>query len=217
MFCIKPICFIIIAILRDLACQYALSFHQKINLKAILIDYPPNADYGDPIIQAVHQLNYITGQQTPVGIGISTPMSDRDNSEVRDLQPGSGIRLVLKVLEEAKQPVAIHIVRSCRDIAIAGKLRPDLFRNKCKAIYLNAGSNNENEKLEYNVELDPFSTAPSLICPVRFTGCLSWSTIRSRLIFLGSSRWENIRLIISFGRGTTFLSLGLPSKILSMR
>lgn len=143
----------------DLACQFALSYNEDIELVGVLIDYPCNADYGDPSIQAVNQLNYITCQSVPVGVGISTAIhseKDYDKFKITDSE-FAGVKMILKILKEADEPVIIHIVGSCRDIAIAGKIEPDLFKEKCKAIYLNAGSSREKSKLEYNVSLDPYS------------------------------------------------------------
>ena len=50
----------------DLACQFALSYVGKTDLRAIVIDYPPNdnsfqENVGDPAIGAVGQISYITG------------------------------------------------------------------------------------------------------------------------------------------------------------
>lgn len=136
----------------DLACQYALAYSGEIELKAILIDYPPAADYGDPAIQAVSQLNYISGKAIPVGIGTSSAMlSEADYTDLLVSRPEfSGVRMVIKLLEETDEPVVIHIAGSCRDIAIAGKIRPDLFKTKCRAIYLNAGASRDQIKVDYN-------------------------------------------------------------------
>lgn len=166
----------------DLACQFALSYLGESDLKAILIDYPPMADFwgldnGDPAIQAVAQLNYITGQAVPVGIGKDGRIrNDQDVEAIFSQKPlNSGIGLVLKTLEEAVEPIVIHIVGSCRDIAAAIMVRPELFREKCKAIYLNAGTGNNDETLEYNVALDAYAygklfEAP---CPIYWMPCFN--------------------------------------------
>jgi inosine-uridine nucleoside N-ribohydrolase len=81
--------------------------------------------------------------------------------------------MVLSILEDSSTPVVIHIVGSCRDVAIAGNLRPDLFERKCRAIYLNAGASDPESALEYNVELDPvsYSTIFQLSCPIYWMPC----------------------------------------------
>ena len=81
--------------------------------------------------------------------------------------------MLIRLLEEAQEPVVLHIVGSSRDVAIAGFARPELFREKCRAIYLNAGSGCSEEELEYNVELDPFSyqSVFQLPCPIYWMPC----------------------------------------------
>lgn len=162
----------------DLACQYALAFNRDINLAGILIDYPPIV-YGDPAIQAINQLNYITGLSVPVAIGLSEPVKDikaiyQNDGYATEL---SGINLLLRSLEDAKEPVFIHIVGSCRDVAAAVSLRPELFKEKCGGIYLNAGSSNPNSKLEYNVNIDPYSYSVifGLECPIYWLPCFEFS------------------------------------------
>ena len=62
-------------------------------------------------------------------------------------------------------------------MAIAGTLEPDLFAEKCAAIYLNAGSGTPDPakaaRLEYNVALDPasYSAIFALPCPVYWMPC----------------------------------------------
>lgn len=150
----------------DLACQYALAFRGAIDLHGILIDDPP-MDFGDPAIQAVSQMNYITGLAVPAAVG----MPEHPQSAAG---PGaSGVNLVLATLERAAEPVVIHIVGSCRDIAAAVSLNPGLFREACGAIYLNAGASSPESKPEYNVALDPLSFAKVLDapCPVYWLPC----------------------------------------------
>jgi len=62
-------------------------------------------------------------------------------------------------------------------VALAGKLEPKLFAEKCAGIYLNAGfgdaGQNLAERLEYNVALDPLSYSAifALPCPVFWMPC----------------------------------------------
>ena len=164
----------------DLASQFALAYNNEIDLKGVLVDYPPRAnftglDIGDPAIGAIAQLNYITGQSIPIGIG--TPhrvFKDEDTVKLMAEVPiNGGIGMLLKTLQNAPDPVVIHIVGSCRDVAIAAKTHPELFNKKCKAIYLNAGSSQSDSDLEYNVELDPYSYAAifAIDCPVYWMPC----------------------------------------------
>lgn len=148
----------------DLACQFALAKRGFLKLEGVLIDHPPNPGYGDPDIVAVAQMNAIAGTCVPVGIG---------QPETGEAREGSRTRLLLSVLEQAREPVTLHIVGSSRDIARCGQEHPELFREKVRAIYLNAGSGTEGAQLEYNVALDIESYAAifRLPCPVYWMPC----------------------------------------------
>jgi hypothetical protein len=184
----------------DLACQYALAFCGDIELSGILIDYPP-ISFGDPSIQAVNQMNYITGLSVPAAIGISEPMKTAgDYRRYNSFSPEfSGIDMVLGALEKSRSLVDIHIVGSCRDIAIAANMKPSLFKEKCRAVYLNAGASNPDSKLEYNVELDPYSYSVifGLDCPAlsmprsRRNGSLRWA---NTVHFTGSCKMRYSRI-----------------------
>jgi len=155
----------------DLACNYALASRGDIELQGIMIDYPPWA--GDPALAAVAQLNFITGLAVPVVVGTSQSMSSRT-----DAQPGAdpathgAANFLLNVLRQSAEPVVINIVGSCRDIALAGLKDPGLFKEKCAAIYLNAGTGSplkeKAAEIEYNVQRNPASFAAifDLPCPV---------------------------------------------------
>ncbi len=160
----------------DLACNYALADRGDIDLRGIMIDYPPWA--GDPALAAVAQLNFITGMAVPVVVGTSQSMSSRT-----DAQPGAdpathgAANYLLNVLRQSPEPVVINIVGSCRDIALAGLKDPGLFKEKCAAIYLNAGTGSplkeKAAEIEYNVQRNPASYAAifDLPCPVYWMPC----------------------------------------------
>lgn len=113
----------------DLACVYALAHLGDIDLKAVVIDFPPEGK--DPDIAAVAQLNHITGLAVPAVVGCPLPMKSRD-----DVQPNAracdhnAADTVLDVLRASEQGVIINITGCCRDIALAGKKDPELFRKK---------------------------------------------------------------------------------------
>lgn len=160
----------------DLACVYALAYQGHIDPRAILIDFPPRKC--DPDVAAVAQMNFITSLSVPVAVGSPHRMkSPRDTQP--DAQPSdhNAVRLVLDVLRESRSPVVINITGCCRNIAIAAKLEPQLFAQKCTAIYLNAGTGSPGKtlasRLEYNVTLDPAAYAAifELPCPVYWMPC----------------------------------------------
>jgi hypothetical protein len=163
----------------DLSCIYALACRGDIDLKGVLIDYPPrDSKEHNPDIMAVAQMNLISGISVPVAVGSSLRMNSRN-----DVQPHAsptdrhGVQMVLDVLEKSPRPVVINILGSSRDVAIAGKKAPALFAAKCAGIYLNAGTGSPDKslasKLEYNVTLDRSSYAAifDLPCPVYWMPC----------------------------------------------
>ncbi len=153
----------------DLACQFALYHLGETDLKGIIIDYPENNPFGDPALLSVGQLNRITGSYVPVGTGLSASQT-KDPEQIKN---NGAVRLMIDTLKNSPEPVSIQIVGSCRDVAAAAQQAPELFRDKCSGVYLNAGSAIESEHLEFNVDLDPASYAAmfQLPCPVYWSPC----------------------------------------------
>ncbi len=158
----------------DLACLYALAHRGDIDLKGILIDYPPKD--GDPDVMAVAQMNFITRLAVPVIVGSPPPSKAHRDSEPPGGQ-SDGALMVLDVLRQSPAPVVINITGSSRDVAAAAKKAPHLFAEKCAAIYLNAGAGTRDKalasKLEFNVSLDPpaYAAIFDLPCPVYWMPC----------------------------------------------
>lgn len=163
----------------DLACVYALAHQGDIDLKGVLIDHPPeNADGRNPDIAAVAQMNLIAGTYVPIAVGSGLSMKSREDvQEYASPVDRYGVKMVLDVLRKSPEPVVINILGSSRDVAIAGKKDPELFKAKCAAIYLNAGTGSAKmspaSKLEYNVTLDRYAFAAifDLPCPVYWMPC----------------------------------------------
>ncbi len=162
----------------DLAAIYALALQGKIDLRGIVIDHPPPKFDGDPDMAAVAQLNHITGLTVPAVVGSAQPMkSPHDTQPSASPCDKAAARFILDVLRQSRQPVAITVVGSCRDIALAGKTEPALFARKCAGIYINAGTGSPNLKLasvlEYNVTLDPaaYRALFDLPCPIYWLPC----------------------------------------------
>ncbi len=163
----------------DLACMYALAYRGDIDLKGVLIDHPPENSGGrNPDIAAVAQMNVITGTFVPIAVGSGISMKSRDDVQEK-ASPADchGVQMVLDVLRKSPEPVVINILGSSRDVAIAGKKEPNLFKTKCAAIYLNAGTGSPKmspaSKLEYNVTLERYAFAAifDLPCPVYWMPC----------------------------------------------
>ena len=163
----------------DLACVYALACRGDIDLKGVLIDHPPeNANERKPDIAAVAQMNLIAGTYAPVAVGSGLPLKSRNDVQEYALPADRhGVQMVLDVLRKSPEPVVINILGSSRDVAIAGKKDPELFKAKCAAIYLNAGTGSPKmspaSKLEYNVTLERYAFAAifDLPCPVYWMPC----------------------------------------------
>ncbi len=159
----------------DLACVYALACQGLVDLLGVLIDYPPRDR--DPDVLAVAQMNYLAGKAAAVLVGTPDRIDPRAAAKPQNATALGGVRAVLEILRRSPEPVAITIGGSCRDVATAAQLAPELFARKCAAIYLNAGSGTpERSKavaLECNVAYDPRSYAAifAVPCPVYWMPC----------------------------------------------
>lgn len=192
----------------DLATVYALAARQRVRLLGVVVDYPLRRDQGgalppevgDPAIQAIAQMNHITSQAVPMVVG-----SSRNFSQV----PGedgplagadrAGVDFLLNTLRTSPEPVAISVVGSCRDIALAGREAPELFREKCRAIYLNAGTGTvdsaKGANKEWNVVLDPAAYAQvfAIPCPVYWLPCfedMTWAGKGQPFVARHGSYWR---------------------------
>jgi hypothetical protein len=160
----------------DLACVYSLAQRGDVDLLAVAIDYPPQAGL-DPDVQAVAQMNYLTGLSVPVVVGSPRRFDPSEIDRPENKTSLGGVNAIVKILRDASQPVVINILGSSRDVALAGRLYPTLFADKCAGVYLNAGSGTRDKalagRLEYNVILDPVSYAGifELPCPVYWMPC----------------------------------------------
>lgn len=154
----------------DLACVYALAQRGAFKLLGVLCDYPPAGHAGDPDIAAVAMLNRLTGLSVPLVVGMpQRPVSRKDRMESVSSRDLGGVDWLVRSLRDSPEPVAVSIVGSCRDVALAARREPELFARKCRAIYLNAGTGapdpQPEDQLEYNVGLDPGSYASVFDCP----------------------------------------------------
>lgn len=161
----------------DLATVFAFAVQGRFDLLAVMIDHPPSGLAADPDVQAVAQLNRITGLAVPVLTGSPRRLDPAEAGRPEYAADTAGVRALIGILRRSTRPVAISIVGSARDVALAGRLEPRLFRAKCAGIYLNAGSGTPDRaqaaRLEYNVGLDPVSYAAvfDLPCPVYWLPC----------------------------------------------
>ncbi len=163
----------------DLATVYALMEQGKVDLRGIVYDYcqpmvmetVPSA--GDSAVGAIAQLNYLTGAAVPAAMGSSQRLkSTSDSQSDAPVRDRAGVNLILRTLRESSDPVAISVVGSSTDVALAANTAPDLFKEKCRAVYLLAGTGTTDPEKRanycYNVRLDrtAFRSCFSLPCPL---------------------------------------------------
>jgi hypothetical protein len=155
----------------DLACVYALAHQSRAELQGILIDYPQAGRNNDPDVLAVAQMNYLTGKAVPIAIGSPKRLDAQQTRLPENAADVAGVRAFLDLLRSSPRPVVISVLGSCRDVAIAAQLEPELFTKKCAAVYLNAGSGTPDQakaaRLEWNVNLDPVSYGAMFRLPCR--------------------------------------------------
>jgi hypothetical protein len=161
----------------DLASVFALASQGRIEVLAVMIDHPPAGMAADPDVLAVAQLNRITGLAVPVLTGSPRRLDPADALRPENQAAVAGVTALLRIMRASALPVALSVVGSCRDVALAARLEPKLFADKCAGIYLNAGSGTPDRikagRLEYNVNLDPVSYAAlfDAPCPVYWLPC----------------------------------------------
>jgi hypothetical protein len=172
----------------DLATAYAMTCRGDLDLVGILTDNPENLrsvykGACSPDVAAVAQLNYLADRAVPVTTGTIWPTRPgekvREDNLPKDLQ---GVNMLLDILKRSSQPVAITVVGSCQDVAVAGKKEPQLFAAKCAGIYLNAGCGNQDPALqlkdgevEWNVHLNrgAYASVFELPCPIYWLPCFN--------------------------------------------
>ena len=166
----------------NLASMYALAHLGYINFVGIMCDDDRSIKedgsflhFGDPSVQSIAQLNYITGMAVPIGFGSRRPIKKAEDLDavLAEGRKISSVTLLLNALERTKTKVDIHMCGSCKDVLIAYRTAPELFREKCDCIYLNAGTYDKQEPLEYNVSLEPyaFSQIFEIPCNIRWSPC----------------------------------------------
>ena len=130
--------------------------------------------FGDPSVQSIAQMNYITGLAVPVGFGSRFPIKcEKDIENALKGRKISSVTLLLDVLERSQDRVDIHMCGSCKDVLLAYRANPSLFEEKCNCIYLNAGTYEKQEPIEYNVSLEPFAYSQifKIPCTIRWSPC----------------------------------------------
>jgi hypothetical protein len=141
----------------DLATVLALD---ELDIRAVLLDRAlgsqagPGAPDREPGFVPVAQLCYLTGKAMPVAAGPVDPLqSPADSATDRPRREQAAVDLMLRVLRESSEPVAVSVLGSARILVAAYNRDPALLRQKVRSVILNAGSSGDDAK-EYNVRID---------------------------------------------------------------
>jgi len=141
----------------DIACIYAL---EELDLRAVILDSPQPANDGDqyePAFGLITQMNWLTGRWVPAAAGPPRGLkSPSDDGAHFASQEQAGIRLLIDQLEKAEQPVFVSVVGSSRTVTAAFNRRPELFREKVRAVLLCAGIVHrvKGDRLDANTRFD---------------------------------------------------------------
>lgn len=164
----------------DLAQVFGLAKLGELEVLQVLIDHPyeKRKDFGSPDVGAVYQMNRLAKANVHVTLGADTVKyvgrpklwKDAPKHEVWAAEK------IIEILKNSDEKVYINIAGGCLDTAIALERAPEVFREKCAGIALNAGSMEHYRKqLEWNVFLGPleYSRIFQAPCPVYWCPCVS--------------------------------------------
>lgn len=157
----------------DLVTQFALNTLGFQELSAIMLDSPigKNCDK-KPDCVSVEMLNGFYKTNVPYGIGNTYYSEHKSEYSGRK----SAVDLLLHTLETSPEKVSVHICGSCEDVALAARISPKLFKEKCAGIYLNAGASLDRSEIEYNVALAPDTYAEifTIPCNIYWMPCFEY-------------------------------------------
>lgn len=136
----------------DLAALYAIP---ELHIKGVVLDQGQK-QLERPGRIPVSQMNWITGRDAPVAIGLAQRLSSpHDQALGQPPQFQEGVKLILRALREARAPVMIATAGSVRDVVAAFNREPELFRAKAGKLLVFIGEASNTNFVEYNVGLDP--------------------------------------------------------------
>ena len=153
----------------DIATLYAI---REIAIKAIILDQGGKQEQRPGRIP-IEQLNRVTGRNVPWAMGLAGKLGHPDDKRLDEPeQYQGGVLLMIKTLEEAREPVTIIAVGSMRDLAAAFNRNPDLLKGKVARVYAFIGDA-QGAFQEYNVGLDPnaFACVMNSGLPVYWVPC----------------------------------------------
>ncbi len=172
--------------LWDLATVYALAKQKRVRLLGIVLDSPLPPDRngwvlwgaGDPAIVTIAQMNTVTDLPVPAVVGSSVSFGDVVHGGVPLAGPDrASVDFVLRTLRDSPEPVAITVVGSCRNVALAACEDRELFAEKCRGIHLNVDTVRRHPGKPgyegWNKALDPeaYLSLWTLPCPIYWLPC----------------------------------------------
>ncbi len=126
-----------------------------IDLKAVILDQGAR-QVRQPGAIPLAQMRAITGRDVPFATGLAEKLKGpADDGLDQPAEHQKGVELILRVLDESREPVAISAVGSMRDVTAAFNRKPDLLRAKVGRLLIFIGEASHPSFIEYNVELDP--------------------------------------------------------------
>jgi len=152
-----------------------LSSLEELEVKALIFDVATTSRNPEEAgTVALEQIAKITGQSPPSWkTGLINPLRSPDDQALDQPEEfQGGVKLIISTLEQSEEQVVMFLVGSCRDFVVAFNRKPELLREKVKAVYVNAGNGPKGIQTEWNVRLDPhayvglmFSGLPVYWCP----------------------------------------------------
>jgi hypothetical protein len=109
----------------------------------------------------LEQLMHLTGRKVKYAPGLPEPLksaADQGLDQPREYQ--GAVEMILAGLRQSQEKVILFNVGSCRDFAAAFNREPELFRQKVKALYCNAGTvfdRGDVAQDDFNVTLDAWA------------------------------------------------------------
>jgi hypothetical protein len=128
----------------------------EFEIKAVIFDLAIRQAEGVGVVP-LEQISAITGRPIPpYAIGLRHRLAAPDD-QAKEQAPEfqGGVDLILKILRESNEKVALFLVGSCRDFAVAYNREPELLRKKVSAVYVSAGNGPDGKQDECNVSYDP--------------------------------------------------------------
>ena len=133
-------------------------------------------------VGALKQISEISKKPVPpYAIGLSAKLtSEQDLAENQPIESQEGVKLIISTLRKSKEKITLFLVGSCRDFAVAYNREPELFHEKVKVIYVNAGNGPDGNQFEWNVSLDPYAYIILMKSglPINWAPCFSQVNLR---------------------------------------